>query len=62
MKHLAAHRPTIKGVFSGAHGKGWMYEMRLGFDGTCPGATLSDLYVQICYVWHHSQGLQTGFR
>ena len=38
MKALAAHRPTIKGVFSGQAGRGMMYEMRLGFDGTMPGA------------------------
>lgn len=55
MKQLAAHRPTIKGVFSGAHGKGWMYEMRLGCDGTCPGATLSDLYVQIWDLYQSGQ-------
>lgn len=44
---LAAQRPPIKGVFSGAHGKGWTYEMRLGCDGTCPGAALADVYTVI---------------
>src|SRR4029077_20788803 len=34
-------------VFSGAAGKGMLYEMRLGFDGTMPGAPYSDIYAQI---------------
>ena len=58
MKQLAAHRPTIKGVFSGAHGKGWMYEMRLGCDGTCPGAALSDVYVRIWDLYQSGQKTQ----
>ncbi len=42
---MAKHRPeVIKAVFSGAAGKGWTYEMRLGFDGTMPGAMFSDIY------------------
>ncbi len=42
---LAEHRPNpIKSVFSGAAGKGWTYEMRLGFDGTMPGAMFADVY------------------
>ncbi|MBK5294458.1 MAG: dihydrodipicolinate synthase family protein [Acidobacteriia bacterium] len=44
---LSAHRPAVKSVFSGAAGKGMMYEMRLGMDGTMPGAPFSDVYVQI---------------
>jgi dihydrodipicolinate synthase/N-acetylneuraminate lyase len=55
MKALAAHRPTIKAVFSGAAGKGMMYEMRLGFDGTMPGAPYADIYAQI---WELYQGGQ----
>ena len=47
MKELTQHRPPIRGIFSGAHGKGWTYELRLGCDGTCPGAPLSDVYVRI---------------
>ncbi len=47
MKALAKHRPIIKGIFSGAAGRGMMYEMRLGFDGTMPGAPYSDIYAQI---------------
>lgn len=47
MKELAKHRPPIRGIFSGNHGKGWTYEMRLGCDGTCPGAALADVYVRI---------------
>jgi len=55
MKQLAGRRPPIRGVFSGAHGKGWMYELRLGCDGTCPGSALSDIYVRI---WDFYQGGQ----
>ena len=55
MKELSRHRPAIKGVFSGAAGKGMMYEMRLGFDGTMPGAPYSDIYAQI---WDLYQGGQ----
>ena len=47
MKELAAHKPPIRGIFSGNHGKGWTYEMRIGSDGTCPGAPLSDVYTAI---------------
>ncbi len=50
---LAKQRPPIRGVFSGAHGKGWTYEMRLGCDGTCPGSPLADIYVRI---WDLYQG------
>jgi len=47
MSELAAHRPPIKGVFSGNAGANILYEMRLGFDGTMPGAPYADLYAQI---------------
>jgi 4-hydroxy-tetrahydrodipicolinate synthase len=47
MKELSAHRPAIKGIFSGAAGRGMTYEMRLGFDGTMPGAPYSDIYAQV---------------
>lgn len=50
---LAKQRPPIRGVFSGAHGKGWTYEMRLSCDGTCPGSALADIYVRI---WDLYQG------
>jgi 4-hydroxy-tetrahydrodipicolinate synthase len=53
MKQLAAHRPPIRGIFSGAHGKGWTYELRVGGDGTCPAAALGDVYVRI---WDLYQG------
>jgi 4-hydroxy-tetrahydrodipicolinate synthase len=53
MRELAQHRPPIRGVFSGAHGKGWTYELRLGCDGTCPGSPLGDVYVRI---WDLYQG------
>ena len=35
---LGKHRAAIKAIFSGAAGKGMLYEMRMGFDGTMPGA------------------------
>jgi 4-hydroxy-tetrahydrodipicolinate synthase len=47
MRQLASHRPAIKAVFSGSAGRGMLYEMRLGFDGTMPGAPYSDIYAQI---------------
>jgi 4-hydroxy-tetrahydrodipicolinate synthase len=47
MIDLTKHRPPIQGIFSGNHGKGWTYELRLGCDGTCPGAPLADVYVSI---------------
>ena len=52
---LAKHRPDpIKTVFSGAAGKGWTYEMRLGFDGTMPGAMFADVYA---LLWElHEKG------
>lgn len=52
MIELTKHRPPIKGIFSGNHGKGWTYELRLGCDGTCPGAPLSDVYVSIWDLYH----------
>ena len=53
MTELAAHRPAVKGVFSGNAGVGMLYEMRLGFDGTMPGAPYADLYAEI---WDFYQG------
>ncbi len=47
MTALSKHRPAVKSVFSGAAGKGMMYEMSLGFDGTMPGAPYPDIYAQI---------------
>jgi 4-hydroxy-tetrahydrodipicolinate synthase len=47
MAAMAKHRPPIKSIFSGAAGKGLMYEMRLGYDGTMPGAPYSDVYARI---------------
>jgi 4-hydroxy-tetrahydrodipicolinate synthase len=47
MLALGKYRPAIKSVFSGAAGKGMLYEMRLGFDGTMPGSPYSDIYAQI---------------
>jgi|SRR5581483_5809054 len=47
MQALAAQKPPIHSVFSGAAGKFLLYEMRLGFDGTMPGAPWADVYAQI---------------
>jgi 4-hydroxy-tetrahydrodipicolinate synthase len=52
MSELAAHRPAIKGVFSGNAGIHLLYEMRLGFDGTMPGAPYADLYAQVWDLYH----------
>jgi dihydrodipicolinate synthase/N-acetylneuraminate lyase len=57
MTELAAHRPAVKGVFSGNAGVGMLYEMRLGFDGTMPGAPYADLYAQI---WDSYQAGEHG--
>ena len=46
-RELARHRDIIKSVFSGGGGKGMLYEMRVGFDGTMPGAPYSDIHVRI---------------
>ena len=35
-----------------------MYEMRLGCDGTCPGAALSDVYVRIWDLYQSGQKTQ----
>ncbi|MCP5109901.1 MAG: hypothetical protein GY953_03605 [bacterium] len=47
MIELKKHPEAVKGVFSGGGGRGMMYEMRLGMDGTMPGSPYSDLYVQV---------------
>lgn len=51
MRELARHRPTIQSIFSGGGGRGMTYEMRLGMDGTMPGAPYADLYVQVWDAW-----------
>ncbi|MEX2261486.1 MAG: dihydrodipicolinate synthase family protein [Bryobacteraceae bacterium] len=55
MTELSKHRPAIKSVFSGAAGRGMMYEMSLGFDGTMPGAPYSDIYAQIFELYQSGQ-------
>ena len=58
MKALAAHRPNpIKRVFGASYGSGWLYEMRLGFDGTITGGTMyADIYA---LLWNlHRQNRQ----
>jgi 4-hydroxy-tetrahydrodipicolinate synthase len=52
MLALTGGRPAVKSVFSGAAGKGMLYEWRLGMDGTMPGAPFSDAYVRIWDAWH----------
>ena len=46
-RELARHRDIIKSIFSGGGGKGMLYEMRLGFDGTMPGTPYADLHARI---------------
>jgi dihydrodipicolinate synthase/N-acetylneuraminate lyase len=58
MTEFARHRDLFQGVFSGTSGKGMLYEMSLGFDGTMPGAPLADIYAQIWTLYregHHDQ-------
>ena len=55
MTELARHRDLVHGVFSGGAGRGMMYEMSLGFDGTMPGAPYSDVYA---VIWGHYQSGQ----
>ena len=47
MQALARRRPAIKAVFSGNAGRGMLHEMRLGLDGTMPGAPYAEMYAQI---------------
>ncbi|MCW5981727.1 MAG: dihydrodipicolinate synthase family protein [Bryobacteraceae bacterium] len=51
MIELARRRPDVKAVFSGGGGRGMIYEMRLGIDGTMPGAPYADLYVRVWDAW-----------
>ena len=49
MKSLLAHRPDpIKRVFGAHYGNGWLYEMRLGGDGTITGGAMyADVYARL---------------
>jgi len=51
MAELQAHKPPMKSVFSGHAGKGMLAEMAQGSDGTMPGASYTDVYVQIWDAW-----------
>jgi 4-hydroxy-tetrahydrodipicolinate synthase len=51
MAELQAHKPPMKSVFSGHAGKGMLAEMGQGSDGTMPGASYTDVYVQIWDAW-----------
>ena len=47
MDAMARQRPPLRAIFSGSAGKALLYEMRLGFDGTMPGAPYADVYARI---------------
>jgi 4-hydroxy-tetrahydrodipicolinate synthase len=55
MSEMAKHRDVVHGLFSGAAGRGMMYEMSLGFDGTMPGAPYSDVYAVIWDLYQSGQ-------
>ena len=55
MMEFARNRPPIKAVFSGKAGRGMLYEMRLGFDGTMPGGPYPDIYAQIWDLYQAGQ-------
>lgn len=55
MQELAGHRDVMKGIFSGNAGITMLYEMRLGFDGTMPGAPYADIYAQIWELYQSGQ-------
>jgi dihydrodipicolinate synthase/N-acetylneuraminate lyase len=49
MAALVAHRPDpIKRVFGANYGNGWLYQMRLGCDGTITGGAMyADIYARL---------------
>lgn len=49
---MQTFRPAMKALFSGAGGRGMLYEARLGFDGTMPGAIYADIHSQVFDLWH----------
>lgn len=51
MAEMQAHKPPMKSVFSGHAGKGMLPEMAQGSDGTMPGPSYTDVYVQIWDAW-----------
>lgn len=58
MRELARHRPAVRSIFSGSGGRGLTYELRLGMDGTMPGAPYADLYVAVWEAWHAGRSQQ----
>lgn len=52
MKELARNRPPIRAIFSGGGGRAMLYEARLEFDGTMPGAAYADIHAQVWDLWH----------
>jgi 4-hydroxy-tetrahydrodipicolinate synthase len=62
MKELIAHRPDpIKRVFGANFGNGWLYQMRLGCDGTITGGAMyADIYARL---WNlHLENKQAELR
>ncbi len=62
MKELIAHRPDpVKRVFGANFGNGWLYEMRLGCDGTITGGAMyADIYARL---WNlHLENKQNELR
>lgn len=47
MNEMAKQRPPLRAIFGGNAGKALLYEMRMGFDGTMPGAPYADVYARI---------------
>jgi 4-hydroxy-tetrahydrodipicolinate synthase len=61
MLEMAKYRPgPIKSLFSGNAGRGWSHELRLGFDGTMPGAMFADVYALLWQL--HEEGKREQFR
>ncbi|MEK7405165.1 MAG: dihydrodipicolinate synthase family protein [Acidobacteriota bacterium] len=55
MLALARQRPPIKSIFSGNAGRGLLFELRLGMDGTMPGAPYADVYARIWEEWQRKR-------
>ena len=47
VRWLVANRPPIRSVMCGFNGRSFLYELRLGSDGTCPYAVCADVFAQI---------------
>ncbi len=51
MAEMQVHKPPMQSVFSGHAGKGMLPEMAQSSDGTMPGPSYTDVYVQIWDAW-----------